>query len=234
MRPAALLVVAAMLVLAGCATGAPRTPVEASGGAATVPAAATADVGYEHVGTATRRLNATVAVTLSGDVEVTERQPVNASVPVARYRRSTSAGPSVVALAASPLVQVVENPPRSGDPLSTLSTAVLVAFVQSTYGEPTDLAEAGTRTVEVLGVQTDLTTYRGTAALDGGHVRVAVHVARVEHGGDVVTVVAVHPRTVDERDRLVALLDATRHRTVRPGDLSVAPSLARPLGSGSR
>jgi hypothetical protein len=197
--------------MAGCGSEAPRTPVAADGAAATVPPDTAGDAGYEHGATTTPPVNATLEVTLEGDVEITERQPVNASVPVATYRRSTDAGPSVLAVAASPVVQVVENPPRSGDPLSTLSTGELVTFAQSDYAEPADLAERGSSEVRLLGESTALTTYHGTAVRDGDRVEVAVHVARVEHDGDVVTTVAVHPRAVDEHDWIATLLAAVQH-----------------------
>lgn len=200
-----------VVLVAGCGTESPRTPVEASGGEATVPPDPAAEVDFEHAGTTTHRLNVTVEVTLEGDVAVTERQPVNATIPVATYRRSTESGPSVVAVASSPLVQVVEDPPESRDPLSTLPTAELVSFVQSTYEEPEALSEAGTRQVDLLGEEDELTTYHGTADRDGDSVDVAVHVVRTNHEGDVVTVVAVHPLNADERDRLDELLAAIRH-----------------------
>lgn len=200
----------ALVAVAGC-TGGQETPVAASGATAEVRDAAAAEAGYEHVETTDRTVEATLTATLEGDVQVDAREDVDATVPVARYRRETDDGPAAFAVAASPSVQVVENPPESRDPLSTLSTAELVAFVQSSYGEPSDLREGDARPAEMLGAETDLVTHRGTAARDGRAVEVAVRVARAEDAGDVVTAVAVHPATVEEGDRVAALLGALTH-----------------------
>lgn len=197
-------------VTAGC-IGGQKSPVSASGSAAEVPADTVARADYEHVETATRTANVTLTVTLEADVQGRESKDVAASVPVARYRRSTDDGPATVAVAASPLVQVVENPPESRDPLSTLSTRGLVGFVQSGYGEPDGLEEVGTRTVEMLGTDVEMVTHHGTATDDGEDVAVAVHVARVDDGADVVTAVAIHPREVDEGDRIAVLLAGLVH-----------------------
>lgn len=199
--------VALLLVLAGCLGGGGE-PVRATGSPASLPPDATGE--YEAAGETNRTLNATVTVTLAADVEGRESTDVAATVPVATYRRATDP-PAVLAVASSPRVEVVENPPAYGDPLGTLPPAELVPFVQATYAEPTELSETDEATVAVLGTGATLRTYRGSAVLDGESVPVRVHVVRVTHGGDVVTAVAVHGADASEQDRIGSLLGELRH-----------------------
>lgn len=200
---------ACLTVLAGCASGGTSTPVRAAGSVPTVDPAAVESAGYEHHRTANRTLNATVSVTVEGDIEAQESQDVAATIPVAVYRRSTAAGPAVVAVAASPSVQVLENPPMSADPLETLSTAELVGFVQSAYGEPTDLRKLETTSVQLLDVETDLVTHEGRTGEESQ--RVTVRVARAESSDEMITVVAVHPASVTESDRVRTVIGGVTH-----------------------
>lgn len=199
--------VALLLVLAGCSG---TKHVEAAGSPAHVGADALSGTGYERVGATNRTLNATVSITVQGDVEGRESADVTATIPVVTYRRGADST-SVVAVASSPSVEVIENPSRSADPLATRSTAALAEFVQSTYANPTGLDATGTRTVTMLGEETTVRTYRGTAIRDGASVTVLVHVARVRHDGDVVTAVAVHPASASERGRVMDVFGSIRH-----------------------
>lgn len=211
-RPALALALALLAVTAGCLGSFGDSDRErVAGTPAALDEDAAAEAGYERAGGTNHTLNATITVKLQGDVEGRESQDVTATVPVTTYNRSTDNGPAVLAVASSPHVQVVENPPSGGDPLGTLSTAELVGAVQTTYENPADLTETDTRTVQMLGTETTLTTYHGTAIRGDSRVDVTVHVGRARDGGDVVTLVAVHPRGSDERDRVVDLAGAIRH-----------------------
>ncbi|PSP77324.1 hypothetical protein BRC81_10115 [Halobacteriales archaeon QS_1_68_20] len=205
-RAAAL---ASLLVLAGCLGG--NELVTATGSPASVQGEAVAEAGYERAGSAELTVEQTLTVTLQADVEGRESVDVNATVPVERYRRTTADGPAVLAVASSPSVTVIENPPKSRDPLGERSTAGLVTLLQSTYEDPTDLSSTSSRPVETLDREAELVTYRGTAIRDGERVDVAVHVLTVEHEDNVVTAVAIHPAGVDERDRIAKLLAALDH-----------------------
>lgn len=195
---------------AGC-VGGDSGPVRANGSPATFGADAVADAGYERVGVTNRSLNATLTTTLEGDIEAQASEDVVATIPVAQYRRPGDP-PSILAVASSPVVQILENPPRSSDPLSTLSTADLVGFVQTTYGNVGELERVDDRTVTVLDEETSLVTYRGTATAAGTALDVRVSVARVRDDGDVVTVVAVRPADTEETSDVDTLLGALEHR----------------------
>ena len=218
-RIAPAVAVAVLAVLAGCSDGGTATPARPAGSAATVPSDAATEAGYTPDGSTEITVNTTLRADLEGDIEVREFVDVVATVPVSRYRRSTDGGPAVVAVAASPEVQVIEDPSIDRDPLSALSTARLVGAVQQTY-DASDLSETGRREVTLLGTETDLVTYRGRARLtENGTASerpaenrtVAVHVARAAHDGDVVTVVAVGPAGRPDADRVAMLVAAVTH-----------------------
>ena len=206
---ACALALAVALSAAGC-LGGDSEPVRASGSPATFGDGAAADAGYEPVGVTNRTLNATLTTTVEGDIQGQASEDVVAAIPVAQYRTSGDP-PSVVAVASSPSIQLLENPPRSSDPLSTLSTSDLVAFVQTTYGDVGDIEWADNRTVTVLGEEATLVAYRGSASAAGTTLDVRVGVVRVRHEGDVVTVVAVGPRDAAPTDDVVSLLGVLEH-----------------------
>lgn len=204
------LALAVLVVFAAGCVGGESDPLRASGSPAAVDPGVAADAGFERVGLANRTLNETVTVTIQGDIEGRESRDVVATVPVTTYRRGGDP-PTVLAVASSPRVQVIENPPQSADPLAEPSTGRLVAFVQSTYRDLTNVREVGERTVPALGGEATVVTYAGTASVDGETVDVRVRVARVAHEGDVVTVVLVHPAGRADGDRLAALLRGIDH-----------------------
>ncbi|MFB6309456.1 MAG: DUF6517 family protein [Haloarculaceae archaeon] len=196
-------------VLAGCSGGGPA-PVTVEGTPATVPSAILSDVGYEDAGTTERRVNTTLTVTIQGDIEGRASQPVNATIPVSTYRRQTGSGPAIISVTASPSVAVVENPRTTADPLGEYGPAALLAFAQSAYSEA-DLEQRGSSDVALLNTTGTMRTYRGTAVRDGERTQVTVHIVEATHRDDVVRVVAVHPATVDERDRIRRLVGRLRH-----------------------
>lgn len=207
-RTLSAVAVALLVVLAGCSSGTEH--VEAEGASARVPADALSETGYERVSAVERTVNATLIVTLQGDVQGRNSVDVTATVPVVTYRRGTDPA-AVFAVASSPSVTVVENPEQTADPLSTRSPAALVEFVQSTYANVTGVEQTDTASVTMLGGETAVRTYRATATTDGSSTAILVDIARVAHDGDVVTVVAVRPASGDNPGRSSALFEAVRH-----------------------
>lgn len=212
LRPRVLLVAACVLV-AGCAGLAPSDggePIEAGpGGEARLADDGLAETGYALVGSGRPTLNLTVHASVSGDVELNVDQPVSARLDVARYRRNASGGPAVVAVVTGPAVDVgpegislVRNPVESAD------EAAVAGLVQGEYLDLSGLSASGSRTVTMLGNETTLRTYAGTATRAGESVEVTVALASVRADGDFVTVVAVYPAEADEADRVARLAEA--------------------------
>lgn len=236
MRPIRLAVaLAVVVVLAGCLGG--TTTISAS--PATIPASAYESHGYVHG-------NSTV-LPLSYDAGV---GPASRSVGVETWvsgYSKTTADDDITALA------VVSSPNRrvagqSVNPLANLGNRELVgtglelltdAQALGNIPEVNGLREVASRDVTILGEETELVTYAGTVVFEpgtatidgesvahgGGSAAVRIHVATVEHDGDVVVVFAVHGADVDETDAIVALAGAVEHpgpveRTVELGGSS--------------
>lgn len=209
-RAVAAVALASLVVLAGCGggSGGDQEPIEATADAAAVGSEALSAAGYAETETTSQRLNTTVSVSMQGDVEIQATRDVNATLQVARYRRSTDAGPAALAVVSSPAVNPLDDQfDVSEDPLATLETAEVVNRAQDAY-EVTGLQQVGeTERVTVLGNGTRLAVYEGTA---GGEA-VTVYAGSIEHEGDFVHVVAVQPAGVDERSRVLELARAVEH-----------------------
>lgn len=135
------------------------------------------------------------------------------------YDRSVdpSAGTSTGAQFAVLATPVASVRGSSVNPLTSMSTEELVRRflaasrergndVGNGTREP-DLTLVENRTVESLDGERTVSTYRsGADDSDASGPDALVHVARFEHGGDRVVVVAGHPALLDERDRIDALL----------------------------
>ena len=189
---------AVLAVTAGCLGG---SPMAVSGSPAAIGNDALEAGGLERVAAENRTLNATVRASISGDVELQANRDVRATTPVRVYR----SGDSVVAVVSTPVVKPIENQPIYRDPLATRSAAEQVNYAQSVY-DVSGLEAVGERNRTVLGNESTVRTYAGTAS----GTDVTVRVARVRHEGDFVTVVAVEPASGGSLD-LDALLGALEH-----------------------
>jgi len=206
-RALAAVGLALLIAVAGCVGGGTET-VERDGSPTAIDEAALADAGFAPRATGNRSLNATLTVTLQGDIEGRESVDVAATVPTATYDRGTDGGPAVGAVAASPAVTVIDNPERVRDPLGSLSPAERAAFVQDAYGEVRDLTAGETATVTARATAATLRRYRGTATREGERVSVAVAHVAVRAGDDAVHVVVVAPVGADvDLERLLAGLE---------------------------
>lgn len=193
-RLAEIVVTAVLVLLAGC-TG---TLVEVSASPATIPTAALEPHGYVHGNTTELPITYTVGTAgLSRNV--------TAHTWLSGYSRTTADGDVAgLVLYSSPNV-VVED--RSVNPLSQLSNRALVGVVLERSAQMgalagiddvSDLREVEVHSVTLLGTPTNLTSYAGTAEIDGRRVAVVVNLAVVEHGDDVVVVLGVHEERLNE------------------------------------
>lgn len=206
-RTRGALLVALAVVLAGCS----GPLVEYAASPATIPDAALEPHGYVHGNTTADPLEYPVGV--SGF-----SRNVTARTWVSGYSRTTAENDTaVLVLYSSPNVEVAD---RSVNPLGRLSNRELVGFVLERATRlgglagvdgVSDLRQVGVRNATVLGTPTQVTSYGGTAEVDGQRAGVVVNVAVVEHGEDVIVAVGVHDEALDERATQAALVERIEH-----------------------
>jgi len=205
-------------LLAGCAgaggdAGTPTDapPIRATAAPATLAPATRDATGYAEERADSPPLNTSVTARIEGDVTLQTTREVRATTARRVYVRSTPDGPAVVGLHSIPGVQPFQNADLEKNPAVGVEPAERIGRAQSIYADPSDLSTVTERSVTILGVETALVRYRGTAttrADDADHA-VAAAVGTAPHAGDYVTVVVVTPR--DRDAPLARLLDGVRH-----------------------
>ncbi|RDZ65392.1 hypothetical protein C5B90_03230 [Haloferax sp. Atlit-12N] len=218
------LALALIVALAGCLGGLGGSTTFAAQ-PATIPPSAYEAHGYVHG-------NSTV-VPLSYDVGVgPASRSVGAEVWVSGYSKTTDDDDiTALVVVSSPNAEVAG---QSVNPLSNLGNRELVATgldlladaqALGNVPEVNGVREVGARNVTMLGSKTELVTYAGTVeveagetavdgetvAYEGGTAEVRLHLATVEHDGDVVVLLAVHGADVDESEAVAALAGAVEH-----------------------
>lgn len=200
MQPRAILAVVAVVLLAGCTGGA----LSFAASPATVDEAALDEANYTgqapeqvtinetvEVGGMSKRVTATTWTTGYSANETT------ASLLVASTPDATVAGQSV-------------------NPITRLTGKELLQRVAQEVGNSDqvdleDLEVVQRETREILGTETEVTTFATTASTEQGDVPIRIHLASVAHEGDVVVLVGIHPEEVDERATQLKLMEATQH-----------------------
>jgi len=208
-RVAPVLVV--VLVLAGCSAGpGDRTPepIEATASEATVPEGTLSEAGFSASGVEEVRVDRSGTLPVSGDVQMDLGYQVRATGWRADYRSSD--GGTVFALYTVPLAEP-ERVDAQIDPLGNRTTPEVAAEAQTAYGDLRGLEHERNRTVTVLGTETTVRQFSGTATRDGGTAEVTVYLAVVDHGSDRVRAVAVAPRDVEEWERLRPVFEDVSH-----------------------
>lgn len=199
---------ALVVVLAGCGGGGESDdgPTVVRASPATVDDAALSATGYELVERSNRTTNTTVTISIQGDVEVTSTFDVRATTARAVYERQTNEETAVVGVLSVPGVKPSEALAEPRDPFADREVTTLAG--DATGVAVRDARPTANGTVDLFGNETTLRRYEATT--EGGDP-VTVSVARARRGGDFVYVVAVAPRSADERDRVARLAAGVRH-----------------------
>ncbi len=211
MRRTRVALLLTLVVLAGCNAGpGDRTPepIEAEASAATVPEEALPSSGLSESGREEVAVDRSGTLSVSGDVEMNLGYQVRATGWRTTYRLAD--GRAVFGLYTVPLAEPERVDVRI-DPLGDRSLPAIVATAQTTYSDPGDLERVQNRTATLLGTETTVEQFAGTATRDGETVAVTVHVTTVDHEGDRVRAVAVAPRGTDNWNQLRGLLENTAH-----------------------
>jgi hypothetical protein len=200
-----------LVVLAGCNAGpGDRTPepIEATASEATVPEGALSDAGFSASGVEEAQVDRSGTLSVSGDVEMDLGYQVRATGWRATYR--SAEGGTVFALYAVPLAEP-ERADAQIDPLGNHTTPEVVAGAQTAHSDPGGLEHERNRTVTVLGTETTVQQFSGTATRDGETAEVTVYLATVDHESDRVRAVGVAPRDADSWETLRTLFENVSH-----------------------
>jgi len=206
------------VALAGCLGGEDGYRFDAE--PASVPAASLSAAGYEGDEPESFSFDEAVDVpVVGGRVSVTtwiagyENASRGAALFVASTPNATIAGQSV-------------NPLVRADDVELLRRLLDMGDDDVDGDDLEDLEERESRTVEILGRETTVTTFEAQADLDldeaeideaaveedvEGSVPAYVHAATVEHRDDVILLVGSHPRAVDETETQVSLMTDVEH-----------------------
>lgn len=203
----AVVAVVVAVLLAGCS----GTLVEVAASPATIPDSALESHGYVHGNTTE------VPLTYRAGMLGVSRD-ITARTWVSGYSKTTDENrTAVLVLYSSPNVKVEGE---SVNPLAHLSNREFVAFALNRTTDlrtlarienVSDLREADSRDVTVLGTATQTVSYVGTAEIDGNVTGVVVDVTVVEDGEDVVVALGVYGDDLDEAANHVALVRRIEH-----------------------
>lgn len=205
---AILLTVAVVASTAGCGFITGDEPLSFSADPATVNEETLSETGYEEASTRTQ--NVSREFTVAG-----ETREVTVSNELATYDRAIELGAlgeqraALFATFSSPEVEIAT---RTFNPISEMSNRQLLSRFSSEYEGLTVGEQVGNESRTVLGTETSIEKYEGTAELDGRTVDVYIHVTTVQHGGDYVVGLGVYPQRLSgEEDRVFTMYDGIEH-----------------------
>lgn len=199
------LLVAALVLLAGCSAAGQVTTFEAD--AAEVPRAVVADTGYEYNGTDTETVERTFEVAGS-------EQTVTVVNRIAAYEKAVevpgvgSRRLAAVAVLSSPSVSLGGN---QFNPLAEFTARDLAARLADRREGLTVDRRVGRSTVETLDTEVTVSRFAGSQSVGPGSVEVTVQVAKLRHDGDFVVVLAAFPRRFDDAGTVRRLIGALEH-----------------------
>ncbi|WP_135830222.1 DUF6517 family protein [Halorussus halobius] len=204
---AASSLLALFVVTAGC-TGVLSGPITVSASEASVDDAALGDTGYEH--------NRTEAMNVSRTVSVAgQSRNVTATNWIAEYHASVGiegvAEQPVAAFVvfSSPKVEVLG---QSFNPLDEFSDRHLAETFVSRMDRVENVRQVDSRNRTMLGQSAEVSEFEASVTTAIGiQFDATLHVTRVEHEGDFVVALAVHPQQIDGESDVNRLLDGVEH-----------------------
>lgn len=208
-RTAVGVLLAALVVTSGCVgflTGSEALEFDAS--KVTVSDQARSDTGYEEARVAEQTVNETVSA-------AGQERRVQVTNWMAQYDRSVDLGAlgsqraAVFVALSTPKVEVAG---QTFNPVGDMSNRELLQQLQSRYGGLQVGAQVANDSVTALGEERAVEKYEAQADFQGETADVYVHVAKFEHDGDFVVVVAVYPQQLpDEQEKVYALVAGLEH-----------------------
>lgn len=145
-----------------------------------------------------------------------ESREVEATNHIAQYAKSID-GPDGNSVETS-LFGVVSTPAfefvgQSFNPIADADNEEILEFASSEFGQLDVGEEIDETTLTVLGSETTVSKFDGTARFDGQRVDVSVHVTAVDHGDDIVVGLGGYPIELEdqEEDDILTLFEGIEH-----------------------
>lgn len=205
---AILLTVAVVASTAGCGFITGDEALSFSADRATVSESALSETGYEESTVENQTISREFTV---GD----QTREVEVTNGLAQYDRTVDlAGlgeqrAATFAVFSSPEVEIAT---RTFNPISEMSNRELLDRFSSEYDDLTIGEQVDNETRTVLGSETGVEKYEGTAQLDGAETDVYIHVTTVKHEGDFVVALGIYPQELSgEEENVFTMLDGIQH-----------------------
>ncbi|GGN96514.1 MULTISPECIES: DUF6517 family protein [Haloarcula] len=206
-KPLLSALVAFLVVSAGCTGLITGETVAFESEPATVEDSALESTGYEL--TNSTEQNITRDVTFAG-----QNRTIRVVNNVRQYQRGVDLGPVGSLQLARFVVVSTPGAKVAGQTLNPAAQWSNRRVVEQFAGRASgvgDVQSEGNRTVEVLGEPRDVGMFSGTVTVQGQEIDVRMHVASFEHEGDVLIVLAVHPKQINERARVDTMFGGITH-----------------------
>lgn len=209
-RRSVLLVAAAGLATSGgCLEFAAGTaPLEAEADEVTVDDGVLAETGYEV--SRSERTKRPYTVTIAG-----QSREIEATNYVSEYRKRLSVGSleeeylGAFSVTSAPRTELFG---RTFHPFAGLSDRRLAADLQSEYAGFEAVKPVENDPVRVLGERRETHVYRAGAQRAGESIDVIIHVLSVDHDGDRLVGVGIHPASLSgEKQRILSLFEGIEH-----------------------
>lgn len=200
---------AGLAATGGCLGFAAGTaPLEAEADEVTVADGVLAETGYEV--SRSERTTRTYTVTIVG-----RSREIEASNYVSEYRKLLSVGSleeeylGTFSVTSAPRTELFG---RTHHPFADLSDRRLATDLQSTYAGFEAVEPVESDPVRVLGERRGTRAYRAKTERAGESIDVVIHVLSVDHDGDQLVGVGVHPASLSgEKQRILSLFEGIEH-----------------------
>lgn len=136
---------------------------------------------------------------------------------LAGYEKSYDNGTGYVVALASPQSQIAgidANPLGSADKERIVTEAISRSGEAGIDVSEDDIQVVGSQSTTVLDTEANVTTFEATIERSGSEVDVRIHATRLEHGGDHVIAVGMHPASADDgASDVIAMFEGIEHES---------------------
>lgn len=209
-RVVAAIAVALIMSTAGCGFVMGNQPLNVSSSKVNVSQSAQSSAGYEETNVTALNWNRSFSI-------ANQTRTVHVKNWLAQYERQVtlpgvgSQRAAVFAAFSTPAVKILD---RTFNPIGDMSHKEIVEKFASQYEGVQVDEKVDTRQVEALGAKRNVSRFSGQAQLAGSTVDVYINVARFEHDGDYIAVIAVYPQRLQgERDNVDTLIEGLQHHS---------------------